>query len=98
MSPFRLIFPAVSLALLTCGGKLFAQGGLREIPDTAVEAQLKSFKLPEGAKINLFASEPLIAKPLHMNWDGQGRLWVVGSSMYPHIEPGQQEEDKLYVL
>ena len=35
---------------------LAAQNGLRDIPDTAVEAQLKAFKLIEGAKISLFAS------------------------------------------
>ena len=51
------------MAILTAacsGGVAFGQGGLREIPDTRVEAQLEAFKLPEGAKINLFASEPMI--------------------------------------
>ena len=86
-------------AILALGcSDLVAQNGLRDIPDPAVEAQLAAFKLPEGAKINLFASDPMINKPVHMNWDGQGRLWVVGSSMYPHIKPGQEEEDVLYVL
>jgi putative heme-binding domain-containing protein len=75
-----------------------AQNGLRDIPDPSVEAQLAAFKLPGGARINLFASDPQINKPVHMNWDTQGRLWVVGSSMYPHIQPGQDEEDRLYVL
>lgn len=86
------------LALAGSGPALWAQNGLRDLPDTKVEAQLAAFKLPEGAKINLFASEPMINKPLHMNWDASGRLWVVGSSMYPHIQPGQDEEDVLYVL
>ncbi|NNE91688.1 MAG: sorbosone dehydrogenase, partial [Verrucomicrobiales bacterium] len=43
-------------------------------------------------------SEPLIEKPLHMNWDAKGRLWVVGSSMYTQIEPGAEEKDKLFVI
>ncbi len=85
------------LALLAPVGT-FAQNGLRDIPDTAVEAQLAGFKLPEGASINLFASEPMVNKPLHMNWDAKGRLWVVGSSMYPQIEPGKEENDKLFIL
>ncbi|MDB4662382.1 HEAT repeat domain-containing protein, partial [Verrucomicrobiales bacterium] len=88
----------LTAALLLLPFAATAQNGLRDIPDTAVEAQLKSFKLPEGAKINLFASEPLIEKPLHMNWDAKGRLWVVGSSMYPQIEPGAEENDKLFVI
>lgn len=75
-----------------------AQNGLRDIPDTEVEAQLKAFQLPEGAKINLFASDPIVSNPTHMNWDAEGRLWVVGSPLYPHIKPGQEEQDKLVVL
>ncbi len=75
-----------------------AQNGLRDIPDTAIEAQLKAFKLVEGAKINLFASEPAVANPTHMNWDQRGRLWVVSSPLYPHIQPGQEEQDKIVIL
>jgi putative heme-binding domain-containing protein len=75
-----------------------AQNGLRDIPDTAVEAQLNAFKLIEGAKINLFASEPAVANPTHMNWDQRGRLWVVSSPLYPHIPPGQEEQDKIVIL
>jgi len=75
-----------------------AQNGLRDIPDTAIEAQLKAFKLIEGAKINLFASEPAVSNPTHMNWDQRGRLWVVSSPLYPHIQPGQEEQDKIVIL
>lgn len=87
-------------AALILGGLLpvAAQNGLRDIPDTAVEAQLKAFKLIRGAKINLFASEPAVPSPTHMNWDQQGRLWVVSSPLYPHIQPGQEEQDKLVIL
>ena len=66
----------------------YGQRGLTKIPDTAVQAQLDAFVLPEGAKINLFASEPMVRNPTHMNWDSQGRLWVVGSPLYPQIKPG----------
>ncbi len=75
-----------------------AQRGLKEIPDPDVTVQEAGFKLPAGAKINLFAADPQITKPIHMNWDGQGRLWVVGSPLYPHIKPGEEETDRLYVL
>jgi putative heme-binding domain-containing protein len=75
-----------------------AQNGLKDIPDTAIEAQLRAFKLIEGAKISLFASEPAVPSPTHMNWDQRGRLWVVSSPLYPHIQPGQDEKDKLVIL
>lgn len=85
-------------ALLLAASPLAAQNGLRDIPDTAVEAQLKAFKLIEGAKINLFAHEPAVSNPTHMNWDARGRLWVVSSPLYPHIQPGQEEQDKIVIL
>jgi len=94
-----LKLPLVIFALVLGGLlPLAAQNGLRDIPDTAVEAQLKAFKLIKGAKINLFANEPAVPSPTHMNWDQQGRLWVVSSPLYPHIQPGQEEQDKLVIL
>ena len=33
-----------------------------------------------------------------MNWDEKGRLWVCGSSIYPHIKPGQKADDKIIIL
>ncbi|MEY2981977.1 MAG: hypothetical protein RL562_2204, partial [Planctomycetota bacterium] len=85
-------------ALAATSALLSAQRGLREIPDPSVQAQLDGFTVAAGARITLFAAEPLIQKPIHMNWDGEGRLWVVGSSTYPHIEPGQAEADRVYVV
>jgi putative heme-binding domain-containing protein len=89
-------FAFASLLLIVCTG--YAQRGLTKIPDTAVKAQLDAFVLPDGASINLFASEPMVRNPTHMNWDSQGRLWVVGSPLYPQIKPGQEESDRLVIL
>ena len=90
----------ILFGLLLLAGALTAsaQRGLKEIPNPDVRVQEAGFKLPPGAKINLFAADPQITKPIHMNWDGQGRLWVVGSPLYPHIKPGEEETDRLYVL
>ncbi|MDB4408777.1 hypothetical protein N9165_01775, partial [Akkermansiaceae bacterium] len=57
-----------------------------------------AFNLPEGMEINLFASDPMISKPVQMNWDSEGRLWLVSSGMYPHIVPGAAENDQVLVL
>ena len=86
------------LLLFTLFTISYGQRGLTKIPDTSIQAQLDSFVLPEGAKINLFASEPVVRNPIHMNWDSKGRLWVVGSPLYPHIKPGQEESDQLVIL
>lgn len=71
---------------------------LADMPDANPEAELKAFVVPEGLEVNLFAAEPLIQKPVQMNWDAQGRLWVVCSSTYPHIKPGEAAKDQVVVL
>jgi putative heme-binding domain-containing protein len=45
------------------------------------------FKLEPGLEITLFAENPLLEKPVHMNWDSQGRLWVATSNTYPQVNP-----------
>ena len=36
----------------------------------------KTFKLPEGFKLELIAAEPLIREPSGVCWDAQGRLFI----------------------
>src|SRR5699024_4856501 len=40
--------------------------------------------VPPGFHVELFASEPDIVNPIAMDWDAQGRLWVVESIEYPY--------------
>ena len=75
-----------------------AQRGLTEIPDPDVRAQLAAFQPAAGFEIDLFAAEPDLSKPIHMNFDAAGRLWVVGSGLYPQIQPGERATDKVYIL
>ena len=44
------------------------------------------------------AENPLLNKPIHMNFDAQGRLWVVSSEAYPMIEVGQSLPDRVLIL
>ena len=57
-----------------------------------------SFIVAPGFEVNLWAADPLLAKPIQMNFDPQGRLWVASSEVYPQIEPGQAATDKIIVL
>ncbi len=59
---------------------------------------LPDFEVAPGFEINLFAESPLLSKPIQMNFDPRGRLWVVGSSIYPQIKPGQEANDKVFIL
>lgn len=59
----------------------------------------RGFHLPPGFKIELFASEPQIAKPLNMAWDARGRLWVTSSREYPYpAAEGTAARDTLQIL
>ncbi len=89
---------SLTSALLLAPFSAWAQKGMRDIPNPDPKVQEAGFKLPPGARINLFASDPMISKPVQMNWDAKGRLWLVSSGLYPHIEPFQEEQDKVLVL
>jgi putative heme-binding domain-containing protein len=61
--------------------------------------QEKTFTLPPGFRIQLFASEPEIGKPMNMAFDGQGRLWITQSREYPYAAPpGQPGRDAIKIL
>jgi glucose/arabinose dehydrogenase len=57
-----------------------------------------SFEVADGFEVTLWAENPLLNKPIQMNFDPQGRLWVASSEVYPQIEPGQVPSDKIIVL
>jgi putative heme-binding domain-containing protein len=48
---------------------------------------LPDFSLAEGIEISLFAENPFLEKPVQMNWDSSGRLWVASSNTYPQVNP-----------
>ena len=75
-----------------------AQRDLKEIPNTDPAAEMATFQLSAGLEVNLFASEPMIHKPIQMAWDEKGRLWVASSAIYPHIKPGQDQTDQILIL
>lgn len=65
-----------------------------------LEAAKANFVLPEGYRVELFASEldfP-IPNPVSITFDSQGRLWVASMPSYPHYTPGNPPNDKIVVL
>ena len=77
--------PAVPLRV----GNLIAQPTPQPVP---------TFTVDDALEVTLWAENPLLNKPVHMNFDPQGRLWVASSEVYPQIEPGQAATDKIIVL
>jgi putative heme-binding domain-containing protein len=51
------------------------------------EQEQKTFHLPPGFEIQLFAAEPDIQKPMNLAFDAKGRLWTSGSTEYPYAAP-----------
>src|ERR1044071_5948549 len=87
---FRGFLAAASLALSACV--------LADNPDDPA-AELASFQAADGFEVRLFASEQDgVVKPIQMRFDARGRLWVIGSTVYPQIEPGQVPNDKVLIL
>jgi putative heme-binding domain-containing protein len=90
---------AITLFLaLSIGTPLLAQRELKDIPDPHPQVELESFTVADGFEVQLFAAEPLVAKPIQIAFDEEGRLWVASSRVYPQIRPGQSENDKILVL
>jgi len=59
---------------------------------------LPQFQVADGFEVTLFAEDPQLAKPIQMNFDPQGRLWIASSAVYPQIQPGQVANDKIVVI
>jgi len=63
------------------------------------ERELASFRVLDGFEVRLFATEDEGAvKPIAIRFDARGRLWVVGSTVYPQLRPGEVADDKVTIL
>ncbi len=66
------------------------------------EQLIAQTKVPEGFEIQPFADEamfPELAKPVQLNFDNKGRLWVSCMPTYPQWKPGDHKpDDRLLIL
>jgi putative heme-binding domain-containing protein len=61
--------------------------------------QRAAFHLPPGFEIQLVASEPDLRKPMNMQWDALGRLWITESREYPFaIKDGSPGRDTVSIF
>src|SRR5206468_528234 len=69
-----------------------------QLPLDAAES-VKHMIHPEQFELQLFASEPMIKRPICMNWDERGRLWIAETVDYPNnIQPKGQGNDRIVIL
>src|SRR3954471_7977399 len=94
----RAFFPLAVACAMVLTPSLYAQRAAFPIPDPDPEVERRSFQVADGFEVNLFAADPILAKPIQINFDPAGRLWVASSEVYPQIQPGQEANDKILVL
>ncbi|MDP6361370.1 MAG: hypothetical protein QF473_40035, partial [Planctomycetota bacterium] len=66
--------------------------------DPRPAAMLATFKTAKGLKVNLFAAEPMIDKPLDLAWDVDGKCYVAATTAFPHPVPGKPVNDRIYLI
>lgn len=61
----------------------------------SVKGSMERTQVPADMKLEFFAGEPDIMKPIAMAWDERGRLWVAETRDYPHglVASGEGNDD-----
>src|SRR5690606_8578741 len=88
----------IALSVLFLTTSSITEHNRKEYPDNDPQKELESFQIADGVEVTLFASEQMVVKPTQMNCDAEGRLWVISSTAYPHLNTGGQANDKVFVL
>jgi glucose/arabinose dehydrogenase/mono/diheme cytochrome c family protein len=63
-----------------------------EIKNLSPEESLKSMYLPKGYRMEVVASEPMIAEPVSIAWDGNGKMYVAQMMTYMQDIDGTNED------
>src|SRR5687767_4533899 len=71
--------------------------GLLDVPTDSrplsPKEALETFHLAPGYRVELVANEPLVQDPVAIDWDPNGRLWVVEMPGYMRDIAGRDEHD-----
>ena len=64
----------------------------------SAKGAMERTQVPADLKLELYASDPEIGKPIAFAWDARGRLWVAATSDYPHgVTEGGEGHDKIII-
>jgi putative membrane-bound dehydrogenase-like protein len=68
-------------------------------PARSPAESLRALHLKPGLVADLVAHEPLVQDPIFIDWDAQGRMWVVEMADYPfHEQAGQIHHGRVKIL
>ncbi len=68
---------------------------IRPAPVLSPQEALQTFKLQPGFRIELVASEPLIHEPVALDFDPDGRIWVIEMRSYMPDIDGKGENQRI---
>ena len=64
----------------------------------SVKGSIERTQVAPDLRLELFAAEPDIAKPIFMAWDERGRLWIAETRDYPHdVKPDGMGNDSIKI-
>jgi putative membrane-bound dehydrogenase-like protein len=64
----------------------------------SVKASMERTQVAPDLRLELFAAEPDIMKPIALTWDERGRCWVAETSDYPHgVTRGGEGNDRIKI-
>lgn len=83
MRPHLLLLPLV-LSSFSLHAAESQDRLVRGTEPLTAEQERAALHVPPGFELQLFASEPMINKPVNMAFDARGRLWVSSTVEYPY--------------
>ncbi len=88
---------------LSCASSLSAQPDpyaefIAQTKPRTPEEERKGFHVPPGFEVQLVAAEPDVRKPININFDDRGRLWVTESVEYPFPAKNPPGRDYIGIL
>jgi len=64
----------------------------------SAKGSMERTQVPADCRLELFAAEPEIGKPIALAWDDRGRCWVAETSDYPHgVKPDGIGGDRIRI-
>jgi len=91
----RIVFALIAAIGTGAQGPTGSAGAASDAPVLSPADEMKTFRLPPGYRVELVASEPMVQEPVAIDWDQEGRLWVVEMLGYMQDLPGTIERDPI---
>ena len=83
-----ILFFAIGLLCADVFPKVYNSESNEKKGPISPEAAAKSYQLPKGFKVTVFAAEPELRNPIAMAWDVKKRMWVAEN--YTYAEKGKR--------